>query len=135
MLNSIQFEIMIETEEDSSFWVIPPDVYRAIMEESAPVAGYTNEIMASRFTDVMWLLEQILWKSMDKRLAAFLLEEASLQESKQLRITHEAIGHHLGSPREVITRMLRYFQAEGLVKLSRGRVTVLDRDRLESLAE
>lgn len=135
MLNSIQFEIMIETEEDSAFWIIPPEVYRSIMEESAAVAGYTNEVMATRFTDVMWLMEQVLWKSLDKRLAAFLLEEAGLQNSESIRITHEAIGNHLGSPREVITRMLRYFQEEGLVKLARGRVHLADQAALEKLAE
>ena len=135
MLHSLQFDIMIETEEDSEFWVIPPEMYRGLMEESATVANYTNEIMASRFTDVMWLMEQILWKSLDKRLAAFLLEEADLQEKDEIRITHEAIGNHLGNPREVITRMLRYFQEEGLVKLARGRVELTDREGLEALAE
>ena len=135
MLHSLQFDIMIETEEDSEFWVIPPEMYRGLMEESATVANYTNEIMASRFTDVMWLMEQILWKSLDKRLAAFLLEEADLQEKDEIRITHEAIGNHLGNPREVITRMLRYFQEEGLVKLARGRVAITDREELEALAE
>lgn len=135
MLHSIQFDMMIESEEDSDFWIIPPEVYKGLMEESAAVANYTNEIMATRFTDVMWLMEQILWKSLDKRLAAFLLEEAALQETEVIRITHEAIGRHLGSPREVMTRLLRYFQEEGLVKLARGRVAITNRDKLEQLAE
>ena len=73
MLRSIQFEITIEAEKDSELWIIPPDVYQGIMAESAPVANYTNELMASRFSEVMWLMEQVMWKSLDKRLAAFLL--------------------------------------------------------------
>ena len=135
MLHSIQFDMMIESEEDSDFWIIPPEVYKGLMEESAAVANYTNEIMATRFTDVMWLMEQILWKSLDKRLAAFLLEEEALQGKDDIRITHEAIGRHLGSPREVMTRLLRYFQEEGLVKLARGRVAITNRDKLEQMAE
>ena len=82
MLRSIQFEITIEAEKDSELWIIPPDVYQGIMAESAPVANYTNELMASRFSEVMWLMEQVMWKSLDKRLAAFLL--TSLNRRDQL---------------------------------------------------
>ena len=73
IMRSIQFEITIEAEKDTELWVIPSEIYKSIMEESAPVANYTNELMASRFSDVMWLMEQIMWKSLDKRVAAFLL--------------------------------------------------------------
>lgn len=135
MLRSIQFEITIEAEKDSELWIIPPDVYQGIMAESAPVANYTNELMASRFSEVMWLMEQVMWKSLDKRLAAFLLDEASIEGTNSLKITHEVIANHLGSHREVITRMLRYFQSEGMVKLSRGMVTILDEDKLQGLRD
>ena len=104
------------------------------MERSAPLANYTNEIMASRFSEVMWLMEQVMWKSFDKRLAAFLVEETALEGSGQLKITHETIANHMGSAREVVTRMLRYFQSEGMVKLSRGTVEVTDLHKLETLA-
>ena len=133
MMNSIQFEITIEAEKDTELWVIPAEIYKSIMEESAPVANYTNELMATRFSDVMWLIEQILWKSLDKRVAAFLLEESAIEDSNELKITHEIIANHLGSHREVITRMLRYFQSEGMVRLSRGTIVLLDRKKLEAL--
>lgn len=103
------------------------------MAESAAVANYTNEIMASRFSDVMWLMEQVLWKSFDKRLAEFLLTEAELEATTTLKITHETIGRHLGNPREVVTRMLRYFQNEGLVKLSRGTIEIKDKKKLQAM--
>ena len=74
-----------------------------------------------------------MWRSFDKRLAAFLLEEASLEGTDILSITHETIGNHLGSPREVVTRMLRYFQNEGMVKLTRGIVELTDRKKLLAL--
>jgi len=135
ILRSIQFEVIIEAEKDTEVWIIPPYVYQSIMTESAPVANYTNELMATRFSDVMWLIEQIMWKSLDKRVAAFLLEEASIEGTEKLKITHEAVANHLGTHREVITRMLRYFQNEGLVKLSRGAIEITDADRLEDLSE
>ncbi len=134
MMHSIQFEMTIEAEKETSFWLVPTDVYKRIMERSAPLANYTNEIMASRFSEVMWLMEQVMWKSFDKRLAAFLVEETALEGSGQLKITHETIANHMGSAREVVTRMLRYFQSEGMVKLSRGTVEVTDLHKLETLA-
>jgi len=133
MMNSIQFEITIEAEKDSELWVIPVEVYQSIMEDSAPVSNYTNELMSTRFSDVMWLMEQIMWKSLDRRVAAFLLEEAAIEETCKLKLTHEAIANHLGSHREVITRMLRYFRSEGMVELSRGTVEITDMKKLKEL--
>ena len=133
MMRSIQFEVTIETEKDTELWIIPAEIYQNIMKESAPVSNYTNELMATRFSDVMWLMEQIMWKSLDKRVAAFLLEEMSIEGTDQLKITHETIANHLGSHREVITRILRYFQNEGMVKLSRGTIEITDAKKLEEL--
>ena len=135
MMRSIQFDITIEAEKDTALWIIPVEVYQSIMAESAPVANYTNELMATRFSDVMWLIEQIMWKSLDKRVAAFLLEEASIEGTDKLKLTHEYIANHLGSHREVITRMLRYFQNEGIVKLSRGVVEITDTEKLEEFSD
>lgn len=135
IMRSIQFDVTVEAEKDSEIFVIPPDIYKRVMEESAAVANYTNEIMASRFSEVMWLIEQIMWKSQDKRLAAFLVEESRLEESTTLKLTHERIAGHLGTAREVVTRMLRYFQSEGLLRLTRGSIELLDAKALEMLAE
>lgn len=135
MLRSVQFDVTIEAEKDTQLWVVPAEVYRQIMEESATVANYTNEIMATRFSEVMWLVEQIMWKSMDKRVASFLLEEAAIEGSDQLKLTHESIANHLGTHREVVTRMLRYFQSGGAVHLSRGTVTLTDREKLAALRD
>ena len=133
IMRSIQFDVAIEAEKDTDLWIIPPEVYKTIMEESAAVANYTNELMASRFSDVMWLMEQIMWKSFDKRLAAFLLEESTLEGNNTLKLTHEIIANHLGTAREVVTRMLRYFQGEGMVKLTRGTVEITDQEKLRQI--
>ena len=134
IMHSIQFEVTIEAEKETDLWIIPAEVYKGIMEESAPAANFMNEIMASRFSEVMWLLEQILWKSFDKRLAGFLLEESALEGTGSLKITHEIIGSHLGNPREVVTRMLRYFQSEGMIQLSRGIVEITDLEKLRRIS-
>ncbi len=133
MMRSVQFDITIQAERDTRLWVIPAEVYRQVMEQSAPAANYTNEVMAARFSEVMWLMEQVMWKSLDKRVAAFLLAEAAIEGTLLLRLTHESIANHLGTHREVVTRMLRYFQSEGMVRLSRGAVEIMDEKKLAAL--
>ncbi len=135
IMSNIQFDISIEAEKKTEVLVIPPDVYMDVMQRSAPLANFTSELMSSRFSDVMWLFDQIMWKSFDKRLAEFLINEASIEGGRVLTITHETIGNHMGSPREVVSRMLKYFQDEGLVKLSRGCVEILEPERLYRLTD
>lgn len=135
MLNSIQFHITITAEKDTSAWVIPIEIYKSLMERSPVIANYTNEIMGTRFTDVMWLIEQIMWKSFDKRLAAFLLEESRIENTQTLKITNEQIAAHLGSAREVVTRMLKYFSTEDVVKLARGTIEITNTKKLLQMSE
>ena len=135
MLNSLQFDIIIQAEKDTTLWIIPPDVYKNLMRESGPIAIYTSELMGTRFTEVMWLVEQIMWKSLEKRVAGFLLEETAIENTSKLRITHETNANQQGTHREVITRMLRYFQSEGMVSLSRGGVEITDEAKLLALTE
>ena len=133
ILRGIQFDVTVAAEQDCSLLTIAPDAYKAVMAESATVANYTNELMEERFSEVMWLLEQILWKSVDKRLAQLLLEEATLAESDTVHTTHEGLANHLGTAREVVTRMLRYFQREGWVCVKRGSITITNQTALETL--
>ena len=133
VMPSVQFEVVVEAEKECDLWVIPACLFKNFMEDSAAVANYANQLISSRFSEVMWLMEQIMWRSFDKRLAAFLLEESSLEETTELKLTHEKIANHMGTAREVVTRMLRYFQNEGLVKLTRGTVELTDIKGLRAL--
>ena len=132
-MRSIQFDTTVEVEKDAEFWIIPPAVFKQLMEQSLPVSNYINEVISSYFSEAMWLIEQIMWKSFDKRLAKFLLEESALEGENVLKITHEKIANHMGSAREVVTRMLRYFQNEGLVRLHRGAIEILNEKGLRAL--
>jgi len=133
VMPDMQFDIMIEAEKDSEFWSIPACLFKNLMDESLAVSNYSNNLMASHFSEIMWLMEQIMWKSFDKRLAQFLLEESRLEETPVLKITHEKIANHMGTAREVVTRMLRYFQSENMVRLTRGTVELTDLKALEAL--
>ncbi|MBQ7344902.1 MAG: Crp/Fnr family transcriptional regulator [Oscillospiraceae bacterium] len=133
VMPDMQFNIMIEAEKDSEFWSIPACLFKNLMDASLPVANFANGLISGHFSDLMWLMEQIMWKSLDKRLAAFLLEESALEGTSTLKLTHEKIAAHLGTAREVVTRMLRYFQGEGMVKLGRGTVELTDLPALKKL--
>ena len=135
VMPNLQLDIHIEAEKDSEFWIIPACLFRNLMDESLPVSKYANDLISNHYSELMWLMEQIMWKSFDKRMASFLLEESNLEESDVLNMTHEKIANHMGTAREVVTRMLRYFQGESLVRLTRGTVELTDRRRLEQLAE
>lgn len=133
VMPDLQFNVMIEAEKDTQFWSIPACLFKNLVDESLAVSTYANSLISGNFSELMWLMEQIMWKSLDKRLASFLLEEQSIEGSNSLHITHEKIANHLGTAREVVTRMLRYFQNEGMVSLTRGTIEIVDTKKLDAL--
>ena len=135
VMPDMQFNVMIEAEKDSEFWSVPACLFKNLVDESLAVSNYSRNLLSGNFSELMWLMEQIMWKSFDKRLAAFLLEESRLEGTTQLKITHEKIANHMGTAREVVTRMLRYFQNEGMVQLTRGAIEITDEEKLENLSE
>ena len=134
VMPNMMFDVFIEAEKDTEIWVIPACLYQNLMDESLPLSNYSHALITNHFSEVMWLMEQIMWKSFDKRLAGFLVEESRIEETTALKITHEKIAAHLGTAREVVTRMLHWFQSEGMVKLTRGTVELLDPRGLEKLS-
>ena len=74
-----------------------------------------------------------IWNKLTPTQQQILERNAVLEETNILKITHETIAGHMGTAREVVTRMLRYFQNEGMVRLTRGTVEVTDKIRLEQL--
>jgi len=133
VMPDLQMNAMIEAEKDTQFWSIPACLFKNLVDESLAVANYANSHISGNFSELMWLMEQIMWKSFDKRLAAFLLEEVAIEGNPELKITHERIANHMGTAREVVTRMLRYFQGEGMVKLTRGAIEITDKSKLQKL--
>lgn len=133
IMSNINFEMHVEAEKDTDIFVVSACAYEELMKVSLPVSRHTNNLMASRFSDVMWIMEKILFTSFDSRLAAFLLEQSVIEEGDVLTITHEEIARHLGSAREVVTKMLNYLSSEGYLSLSRGKVTLLDKEKLRLL--
>ncbi len=134
-MRNVDFEIMVSAKEDTKIAVLPADVFEKFSKTSIAFANYMNELLSSRFSDVMWIMDQVMNKSIDKRLAAFLLEEAQMGRKEMISITHEQAARELGTAREVITRMLKHLQDEGLIRISRGAVEIIDFDGLFALAK
>ena len=89
-----------------------------------------------RFSEVMWVMQQILFMSFDRRLAIFLLDESSKLGSDTIKLTHEQIAKYMGSAREVVSRMMKYFVTEGIVESSRQNgIKIIDKKRLRAIAK
>ena len=135
VMPDMQMNVMIEAEKDTQFWSVPACLFKNLVDESLAVSAFANSLISGNFSELMWLMEQIMFKSFDKRLAAFLLEEAVIEGGSSLKITHEIIANHMGTAREVVTRMLRYFQSEGMVRLTRGAIEIADEKKLRALQD
>lgn len=133
VMSEITFDIYVEASEDSSLLITRSGCIRKFMKQNSDVENFIYRQTAERFSDVMWAMSQILFSSFDKRLASYLEDERRKTGSTAITATHDQIAKNLGSAREVVSRMLKYFEKEGLVSLSRGTVTITDVPRLKAL--
>ena len=133
VLSSITFDVFIDAEEDSECYVINGPAFMKLSNNNPDVKIFSLETAVSRFSDVMWVMQQILFMSFDKRLAIFLLDETSRTGSDFIPLTHEQIAKYIGSAREVVSRMMKYFATEGIVETSRKGVNIIDKQKLRNL--
>ena len=135
VLNNITFDVFVDSEGDSEVIVIGGCALEDLSRRYPEVKIFALETALARFSDVMWVMQQILFMSMDKRLAIFLLDEASRTGEASIHLTHEQIAKYMGSAREVVSRRLKHFISEGILAASRrDGVKILDKKRLRALA-
>lgn len=135
ILKDITFDVLIDAQEDTEVLIISTPFFNRLQTENIHIRCFAYQLATERFSDVMWAMQQILFMSMDKRLAVFLLDESASLGSDEISITHEQIARLTGSAREVISRMLKYFSSEGIVELYRGGIKLLDKKKLRDLAK
>ena len=134
VLNTITFDVYVDSEDDSQCVVVGGCAYEDLANRMPEARIYALEAAVTSFSEVMWVMQQILFMSMDRRLAIFLLDEASKTGSDVIHLTHEQIAKYMGSAREVVSRMMKYFASEGLISASRSEgIRILDKKRLRSL--
>lgn len=132
-LKTITFDVVIEAVKDCEMIQVDSVCFSELMQQNVYLEAFSYRLATERFSDVMWTMQQILFMSFDKRLAVFLLDEAAKTGTDRLKMTHEEIAKYMGSAREVVSRMLKYFTTEGLVTLSRGEIRLTDRKKLREL--
>lgn len=132
-LTMITFDVFLDAASDTELLIIDSAFYAQLIDKNVYVEAFTYRQTAERFSEVMWVMEQVLFMSFDERLAVFLLDEVARTGSSTLTLTHDEIAHHLGSAREVVSRMLKRFADDGLVALSRGKIEVEDKAGLRNL--
>jgi len=129
VLSEITFDVYVDAEELSEAVVLNAFAFSKLIEKNIYVENFSNKMKAIRFSDVMWTMQQILFFSFDKRLAIFLYEEL-IKNGPIIRYSHMEIAKYLGSAREVVSRMLKYFENEGIVKVSRKEIEIIDKKKL-----
>ena len=134
VLQSVTFDVFLDAEEPSDCYRIDAEAFASVSERYLEVKNFALETAVSRFSDVMWVMQQIVFMSMDRRLAIFILDESLSTGSDTVSITHDMIARHLGTAREVVTRTLRHLAADGAIRINRGSITVTDRKKLRSIA-
>lgn len=134
MLKNITFEVTLEVEKDSEVTFIPAAAWGKLTEKNSFVKEFSMELVNERFSEVIWVMEQMVSKNMGQRIAAFLLEQSVLENSETLSMTHETIAKNLGTAREMISRILKYLENDGLLKLSRGQIVLTDVKKLHDMS-
>ena len=133
VISQITFDTQMTAQQETEVLIIPAGLVAALTEQNLSVRCFLYELATQRFSDVMWAMQQILFKGLDRRLAEFLLSEAARTGSDTIRMTHEQLAQHISSAREAVARMLKTFSEEGLVELKRGVITLRDKDGLRQM--
>lgn len=134
VLQSISFDVYVDAEVPSECYVINGKAFSTVSERVLEVKNYALEIAVQRFSDVMWVMQQIVFMSMDKRLAIFLLDEIAENKTDVVTLTHEQIARHMGTAREVVTRTLKHLASDGMILVTRKGIKILDKKKLRDIA-
>ena len=133
VVNQITFDTELIAKEDSTLLIVPVTILSPLKDSNIHVRSYIYEVLAERFSDVMWTLQQVLFLKMDQRIATYLLDVSNTSNSLSIHTTHEEIAQEINSAREVVARVMKHLQDDGLIEMKRGVITILDKKRLLQL--
>lgn len=133
IINQIAFSPVMVADEACDVLIVPSNIMKTLMD-NIYVKAFIYERLTERFSDAMWSMQQIVFKNMDQRLAQGLLDEMRMVNSTTLRVTQDLLAQRINSAREVVTRLLKNFEAEGWVSLGRSEIQILNPEALTTLA-
>ncbi len=119
-------------ESDIIAQAMPLATFRALLARSEAFRDFVFRAYGTRISDLLLLIEEVSFGRIDQRLAACLLERASV--AGELVATHQEIAAELGTAREVVSRQLKEFEHRGWLGLARGHIVLHDRAALSGLA-
>lgn len=134
VLDAVTFDVYVDAAEPTEVLLTDATAFRKLAENNIHVRCYGYELVANRLSEMLWKMQQVLFLSADRRLALFFLEESEKKHTDEIRLTHEQIARFMGTAREVVSRLVKYFQQEGWIKTSRGCIRLLNKSALEELA-
>ena len=134
VLDAVTFDVFVDAEEDTEALLTDAGAFRILVEKNIYVRCYAYEMASARLSDMLWKMQQVLFLSADRRFAIFLLEESEKQKSATIRLTHEKMARYMGTAREVVSRLVKYFGQEGWIASARGFLRIQDKKALERLA-
>ena len=110
--------------------MISGDIFRDWVKRYDLWREFVFDLLSDRLSIVMTVIDEILFQRMDERIAAWLVNQSTVQNV--IQVTHQEIAAELGSSREVISRILEEFKQEGLIEMRRGKINIINREGLES---
>lgn len=133
LMDSIAFDVMIESTEKTEVFVIPAACLKQLMNQNLKVELFMYKTATDKFSDVMWTMQRILFQKIDQRVATFIWDEMVSEGNLTLSVTHDELARYIGSAREVVSKVLKYMAENQVVELGRGQITIMDKDKLKKL--
>jgi CRP/FNR family transcriptional regulator len=128
ILSQQSFPAIATVEQEAEAALIPADDFRDWVRRYDLWCSFVFDLLSQRLSGVMDIVEEVVFRRMDTRLAAFLLDHSRVHNP--IRITHQEIAAELGSAREVISRILEDFAGQGFIQSSRGTIEIIDFESL-----
>ena len=136
VVNDLRYPANAVSSQPTTALAVPASIFRELYDREAAVREFVMSLFSRRLAALMLLVEEVAFRRMDSRLAAFLVEKSSVSAgiTRPIEMSHEEIASHLGTAREVVSRVLQQFVDEGLVQLERKKVILLQFPELSARA-
>jgi len=132
VLADIGYPATAVVENEAEAVMIPAATFKNWLNIYPSVRNFVYGNLSKRISDMMALVEEIAFKRMDVRLIELLLNKTSSGDNL-IEMTHEAIAIELGTAREVVSRLLKNLENDALVELSRARIKLTDRKKMQQI--
>ena len=133
IINKNNFKTNIIAEEDTDIIIINNKILKDIIKDNIHVRCFVYELMNNKMSMILTLMQNMLFNDLTKRLSDFLMEIYERDNDTEIKITQEEIAKNIGSSREGVSRMLKKFEKENLIVLSRKKIILKNINKLKNI--